>query len=364
MPAVSIARGSAPIFTCVAVSGTCLTATRIFITSPSKMSPLASDGRACGSAGVLPLALLVMELPGDPEAIAGDEHAIEDDGRAARVVGHALGLERGRPGAAAELARLATAEAHRRHRLARALDRDAQLELEHLVERRARQVGADDLLADRRREERALEAYRVAVHQAEPLEREHARARPEPERAGDTVVGHEELRPDQARRHVLALGLEVAGEPAELQDVVVDGGRRDERPEAVTARDQVLALEQLERLPQRHQRHAEALREPSLVVEPGAGPERALTDPRAKRLGDPVVARDPRVGPAVPVRPHPDPLGVLEHQRAARIAESAGTGNGGERAAPAGTWGAPRRPILGPRDGRAQGRPPTRTRAR
>src|SRR5260370_29276194 len=185
MPAVSIARGSAPIFTCVAVSGTCLTATRIFMTSPSKMSPLASDGRACGSAGVLPLALLVMELPGDPEAIAGDEHAIEDDGRAARVVGHALGLERGRPGAAAELARLATAEAHRRHRLARALDRDAQLELEHLVERRARQGGADDLLPGRPREERALEAPRGAVPQPEPPQRRHARPRPPPQRVVD-----------------------------------------------------------------------------------------------------------------------------------------------------------------------------------
>src|SRR5260370_9302491 len=105
MPAVSIARGSAPIFTCVAVSGTCLTATRIFMTSPSKMSPLASDGRACGSPGVLPLPLLVMELPRDPEAIAGDEHAIEDDGRPAPLVVPALGLERPLPPAAADLTR-------------------------------------------------------------------------------------------------------------------------------------------------------------------------------------------------------------------------------------------------------------------
>jgi len=135
----------------------------------------------------------------------------------------------------------------------------------------------------------------VAVHEAEPLQHEHARAGPEPERVRDAVVGERELRPDEPRRHLLALGLEVAGEPAELEDVVVDGGGRDERPEAVAARDQVLALEQLERLAQRHQRHAEALREPSLIVEPGAGTELALVDPFAQDLGDPVVARDPPV---------------------------------------------------------------------
>ena len=118
------------------------------------------------------------------------------------------------------------------------------------------------------------------------------------------MVGERELRPDEPRRHRLALGLEVAGEPAKLEDVVVDGGRRDECPEAVAARDQVLALEQLERLAQRHQRHAEALREPSLVVEPGAGTELALVDPFAQDLGDPVVARDPPVHSDAAV--HPD----------------------------------------------------------
>jgi len=92
---------------------------------------------------------------------------------------------------------------------------------------------------------------------------------------------------------VLALGREIPGEAAELEDVVVDRGRGDERPETVAARDQVLALEELERLPQRHQRDAEALRELALVVEPRAGRELAPPDPLAQRLGDAVVARDP-----------------------------------------------------------------------
>ena len=38
----------------------------------------------------------------------------------------------------------------------------------------------------------------------------------------------------------------------------------------MAARDQILALEQFQRLTQRHERHAEALRELALVVEPGA----------------------------------------------------------------------------------------------
>src|SRR5207302_10615905 len=117
MPVVSIARGSAEIFTCVAVSGTCLTATRIF-TRP----------------------LLVMELPRDAEAVAGDEDAIEDDRRAGRIEGDALGLERGRPDRAPELARLAPSETHRGDRLVRAPDDDPERALERLVERRAGEV--------------------------------------------------------------------------------------------------------------------------------------------------------------------------------------------------------------------------------
>src|SRR2546427_413751 len=82
-------------------------------------------------------------------------------------------------------------------------------------------------------------------------------------------------------------------EAAQLEKVVVDRGRGDERPETVAARDEVLALEELERLAQRHERHGEALRELALIVEPGAGRERAAPDPFAQRLGDAVVAWDP-----------------------------------------------------------------------
>src|SRR5207244_12566865 len=133
---------------------------------------------------------------------------------------------------------------------------------------------------------------------------------------------------------------------------------RHERPEAVAPRDQVLALEQLERLAQGHERHAEALGEAALVVEPGAGTERALADPRAQRSGDLVVAGEAAVHSSVlvhsdlvhrrgPRRPPPRPPpgldcggkaaariavtptctlvvenrpGVLEHRRAKRIA--------------------------------------------
>src|SRR5881227_1823613 len=123
MPAVSMALGSPLlIFTCVAVSGTCLMATTIFM-----RSLLARTARS--------------EFAGDPEAVARDEDAVEDDGRAARIERHALGLERRHTGAAAELTRLAAPEPDGRHALARPLDRDAQLELEHLAQRRRAEIG-------------------------------------------------------------------------------------------------------------------------------------------------------------------------------------------------------------------------------
>ena len=101
---------------------------------------------------------------------------------------------------------------------------------------------------------------------------------------------------------MLALGREVAGETPELEDVVVDRRRGDERAEPVLPRDQVIALEQLERLPQGHERNAEAPRELSLIVESGARRELAATDPFAQRLRDAVVARNASAELAV----HPD----------------------------------------------------------
>src|SRR5438034_6462958 len=67
-----------------------------------------------------------MELPRDAEAVAGDEDAIEDDRCAGRIEGDALGLERGRPDRAPELARLAPSETHRGDRLVRAPDDDPE----------------------------------------------------------------------------------------------------------------------------------------------------------------------------------------------------------------------------------------------
>jgi len=98
-------------------------------------------------------------------------------------------------------------------------------------------------------------------------------------------------------------------EAAELEDVVIDRRRRHERPEAVAPRDQVLALEQLQRLPEGHERDAEARREPALGVEPRPGTERALADPRTQRLGDLVVPRQATVDPSVSI--HPKSLSVF-----------------------------------------------------
>src|SRR5215470_1152733 len=189
-----------------------------------------------------------MEFAGDPETVARDEHAVEDDGGAGGVVGDALGLERRLAGAARELARLAAAEPHRRDRLVRARDDETELELEHLVQRRQREVRPHHLVADGRRQERALKAQRAVVDQPEPLDDEHPRPGRSAQRVRDAAVGHREAGSQKARRDVLALGREIAGEATKLEDVVVDRRRCDERPESVAPCDEVLALQELESL--------------------------------------------------------------------------------------------------------------------
>src|ERR1700752_3203072 len=129
-----------------------------------------------------------MEFAGDAESIARNKDTIEDDGRTARIVRDALGFERRHAGAAAQLARLAPAEAHGRDALARALDRDAELEFEHLAQRRGAQVGLQDFPAEGRAEEGALQAHRVAVHEAQALELYDAGPRGEPQRAAHAMV--------------------------------------------------------------------------------------------------------------------------------------------------------------------------------
>src|SRR5207247_9718944 len=124
-----------------------------------------------------------MELPRDAEAVAGDEDAIEDDRRAGRIEGDALGLERGRPDRAPELARLAPSETHRGDRLVRAPDDDPERALERLVERRARAVRPDELVADERGKEPAPQAHRPVVHQPPPRDRTHPRPGPRGQRA-------------------------------------------------------------------------------------------------------------------------------------------------------------------------------------
>src|SRR5438045_1909601 len=104
---------------------------------------------------------------------------------------------------------------------------------------------------------------------------------------------------------MLALRGQITREPTQLKDVVVDRGCGHEGAETVAARDEILTLEQLQRLAQRHQGHAEGLRERPLVVEPGAGHEAAAMNAVAQRLGDAVIPRHPCV--------HADScVGVLE----------------------------------------------------
>src|SRR2546422_11497203 len=109
-----------------------------------------------------------MELPRDAEAVAGDEDAIEDDRRAGRIEGDALGLERGRPDRAPELPRLAPSETHRGDRLVRAPDDDPERALARLVERRAGAAPPGELVAERRREGSAPPAHSAGVPPTQP----------------------------------------------------------------------------------------------------------------------------------------------------------------------------------------------------
>ena len=197
----------------------------------------------------------------------------------------------GAPGGTRELARLARGQAHRGDGLARAVDDDAQLELEHLAQRRLGQIGGEHLLADAGRQERALQAHGMVVDQSQPLDHHHPGPRGEAERDTGAAVGHRRPRVEHARGHRFALRGQLAREPAQLEDLVVDGRRRHEGAEPVPPCDEMVALEQLERLAQRHQRHAEVTREAALVGQRRARRPLAAADALAQRLGDPVIPR-------------------------------------------------------------------------
>jgi hypothetical protein len=234
-----------------------------------------------------------VKLAGDPETIARDEDAVEDGGPALGIERDALRLERRHAGATSEVARLAPSEPDRGHGLARPLDRDAELELEGLAKRSAIEIGLEQLLAEARRQERVLQAHRPSADEPEPFDHEHARAWTQAEGPGDVTVGDREPRAEEPRGHGLALGEQLAGEPAQLEDVVIDRRGGHEGAETVTTDDQVLALEHLERLAQGHQRDAEGLRELALVRQRRAGRELSRADLPAQRFGDPVIPRTP-----------------------------------------------------------------------
>ena len=143
----------------------------------------------------------------------------------------------------------------------------------------------------------------MTADQAQPLEHDHAGARAEAQRGAGPVVGHRRPHAEHARGDGLALGGEIGGEAAQLGDLVVDRGRRDERAEAVAPRDQIVALEQFERLAERHEGDAEVAREASLVGQRRPRRPLALADALTERVGDAVVARQPSV--------HSTPLSVF-----------------------------------------------------
>src|SRR5574341_1805753 len=130
----------------------------------------------------------------------------------------------------------------------------------------------------------------MAIDEPQALEREDAGAGVEPELARRVPVGPGGVGGQEARGDVLADGGEIAREGAEVEDVVVDGRRGNEGAEAMTARDQAVALEHLERLAEGHERDTEALSEAALVVEALTRRDGAGADPVTEGIRDLMVA--------------------------------------------------------------------------
>src|SRR6185295_18463645 len=127
-------------------------------------------------------------------------------GGARRVQRDAVGAERGGAAPAAELPRSAPVEADGGDALARARDVDAELEREHLAQRRDGEVGLGHLVADPRRQVGELQAHWTPVDQPQPLHREDTSAPAETELTGHLVIRSAEGASEKSGGHVLALG--------------------------------------------------------------------------------------------------------------------------------------------------------------
>jgi len=161
---------------------------------------------------------LVLKLTRDPEAVARDEDPVVDDGGARRVQRDAVGAERGGAAPAAELPRGAPVEADGGDALARARDVDAELEREHLAQRRDGEVDLGHLVADPCREVRELQAHRTPVDQPQPLHREDAPGPAETELARHLVIRSAEGAAEKPGGDILALGGQVPREGVEVED--------------------------------------------------------------------------------------------------------------------------------------------------
>src|SRR5882724_10859617 len=104
----------------------------------------------------------------------------------------------------------------------------------------------------------------MAIHQAQTLQGEDAGPPPQPELARDPAVGDGEATAEEPSGDALALGREVAGERAQVEDVVIDDRRG-------------------------HEGAPELAGQASLVIESLAGRRAALGDALAKTLGDLVI---------------------------------------------------------------------------
>src|SRR5262249_39755829 len=133
--------------------------------------------------------------------------------------------KRGHSRATAKLPRGPRVEMDSRDSLACRGDLDAELERERVAERRRGQVDLRHLLADRRRQIRDLKAHRMAAHQPEPLEHKRAYPTAQAQFTGHPAVWYREVTAEESGRDALTHGRQVAGESAEVEDVVVDRRR-------------------------------------------------------------------------------------------------------------------------------------------
>ncbi len=235
--------------------------------------------------------IVPMALGGDDQPIAGHERLVVEDRT----------LRGGERKPFAEQRRLALSpfeqprERRIEHRRAQSLARVVHLDAEPLghevVERGPLELADVERPADRRGQERALVHGRRIVDDAQALEQHRSTAPGQRELRRQPGLGRDLLQAQHLRADRQPLRRHLLGQAAQRTDRVAEAPGRHERSEPVPGHQQALALEHVDGLAQRHERHAELLAEPALRGQGGIRRVVPLLDAPAKLLVNPQIGR-------------------------------------------------------------------------